>query len=751
MAISLAFVPLSMDKKLSSIEVGKLTKELLNSEDQKAQALLVNLKNNLRKDAILASFYENPFIPKRVVEQRLEKIYLRGYLKKYAYELLLIPRRKKFGHIPDPNIEQRLKTIDSTQLNKLRNGFYEFTTTALNRGFLLEHPFIEEGDTLGYFHLLLKEKPQFEASIYPQLLFDKKANPWPYSSFALYKNDSLLNNQGAYDYPRQLVKLNSSQMNNDRFEHDIYQHDSYSLIQTKTIISLFDHFIRLSIFFCLLGIFLFILKNSHQFRHFTQAWKESKLEFKIRMGIFFAVFVALIIFSIATKIFIEQKYKSGLDADLEQNIKIATIYFEGLLESKNKMSQDDWTAAVLEFSEIHQLDLDLFDRRGRLMASSQQLLYNQGVLPPLLDGTAYFQLTTAVATISSQAQQVGVLPYQAAYSAVQKNQEIEAYLQLPYFSQQEDLQAELASFFVTLFDIYLILLLGLTLFATLLARTLTRPMALIAEKIKRTSLTESNEKITWSPNDEIGLLVMEYNQMIDKLELSAKKLTESKQAEAWQLMAKQVAHEIKNPLTPMKLNIQQLQRAWMQKSDRLDQQFDKVTGILITQIDLLSKIATEFATFAKMPELKLETIDLINLLEEVATLYNYQKEQVILTHKEEQISCKADHGQLFRAINNLVKNGLQSANNKEAPLVKIHLTVINNPTLLARIKIEDNGCGIEESQFEKIFLPNFSTKSSGMGMGLSIVKQIVENHNGQISVNSIVEKGSNFIIDFPLV
>jgi nitrogen fixation/metabolism regulation signal transduction histidine kinase len=287
-------------------------------------------------------------------------------------------------------------------------------------------------------------------------------------------------------------------------------------------------------------------------------------------------------------------------------------------------------------------------------------------------------------------------------------------------------------------------------FAFVVANQITGPLSLIQESISTTMIGRKNKPIEWKRHDEIGTLILEYNNMIAKLEDNATKLAQSERETAWREMAKQVAHEIKNPLTPLRLGIQMLDRSWKEKDPRFDDKFVKFSKSFLEQIDSLSRIASEFSNFAKMPQLKLEEIKLMDLLNKAVDVYS-QMENIQIICKENVIATcviYADRDQLLRCFNNILKNAIEAIPQGKAGIININGTIVNHNV---QITVSDNGTGIPLNLRESIFATNFTTKSSGTGLGLAFVKQAIENMKGNIYFTTEINVGTTFYITLPLV
>ena len=259
-------------------------------------------------------------------------------------------------------------------------------------------------------------------------------------------------------------------------------------------------------------------------------------------------------------------------------------------------------------------------------------------------------------------------------------------------------------------------------------------------------LEKRNKKIVIeSSSEEIETLVSSYNSMIDELEDSAVKLATSEREQAWREMAKQVAHEIKNPLTPMRLSVQSFQRKFNPNDENIHQKVEEYSNTLIQQIDTMSSIASAFSNFAKMPAQQREVLNVVQVVKLSLDIFN--EDYIIFNSQEDEIIAKVDKTQLIRVVTNLVKNSIQSIpENSESPKIEVCVFSENNNV---NITIEDNGKGIAEDTKAKIFEPKFTTKSSGMGLGLAMVKNIVETYNGSITFTSKLGKGTTFTVTLP--
>jgi nitrogen fixation/metabolism regulation signal transduction histidine kinase len=275
----------------------------------------------------------------------------------------------------------------------------------------------------------------------------------------------------------------------------------------------------------------------------------------------------------------------------------------------------------------------------------------------------------------------------------------------------------------------------------------TKPLRFLQTNLSLIQFGKKNQIIEYDKNDEIGVLIREYNKKLLELEQTAEQLAKSERESAWRDMAKQVAHEIKNPLTPMKLSIQQMMRVFEKENPAAKEKVDRLANSLIEQIDGLTRIANEFSNFAKMPSPLLEKVELVDIIKNVISIF--EQEGVVINFESSYniIELQADKDQLIRAINNLLQNSIQAFDSKKDGVIRISIEVGDD---FCKISIKDNGKGIPADRQNKVFVPYFTTKSTGTGIGLSITKQIIENHNGKIYFESQENKGTIFFVELPL-
>ena len=320
-----------------------------------------------------------------------------------------------------------------------------------------------------------------------------------------------------------------------------------------------------------------------------------------------------------------------------------------------------------------------------------------------------------------------------------------AILFFPYFQDVSFAESELNVFLTTLYQIYFIMLVVAIVLAYFISRYVTRSIETIRLKIGQTGLLKKNEKILLkNATKEIDSLVNSYNKMIDDLEDSAEKLAKNEREQAWQEMARQVAHEIKNPLTPMRLTVQSFQITNSLESKEEKDKLNDFCDTLIEQIDTMSSVATSFSDFATLPKTQLEKSDIVDTTKKVIEIF--EQNNISFTTSKESIVIKLDKEQWIRVMTNLIKNSIQAIPSDREPNINIEITDSKNSV---KVLVSDNGLGVLEENKEKIFEPKFTTKTDGMGLGLGIVQNIIKSHRGKISYTSKSKKGTKFTISLP--
>jgi two-component system, NtrC family, nitrogen regulation sensor histidine kinase NtrY len=600
----------------------------------------------------------------------------------------------------------------------------------------------------------------FEGIGFPELLIDKsmgKPDSYKKFNYAKYYAGELTDRHGDYNYNFYVHSYISS---NDEFEfkrwdgmeHLIYhsREDNYVIV-SRDVFTFIDYLISfpyLFVFYFLSVLILLVIAS----RNIRKRSVKFDLKFKIQAAIISIVFFSLLVVAAVTIWYNVREYKGKHQNDLNEKMMSIAKEIDMRLDEVDEITPEliDWLNRELaRMSNIFRTDINIYGNRGNLLVSSRPEIFSRGLVSERMNSKAFNEIFNNYQINYFQPEEIGDMFYLSAYKPViNKSGEYLGVINLPYFIRQDRYSQELSTIVVAFINLYVLLLLASIIVAVFIANQITRPLVLIQENLRKMELGKRNEPIYYNRDDEIGSLVKEYNKKVDELSVSAELLARSERESAWREMARQVAHEIKNPLTPMKLNIQHLQRT-RGKGLEYEKFIDRVTDILIEQIDNLSNIATEFSNFAKIPTARNQVFYLAEQVGKVIDLFDTH-EKVKLEFQPngmDYIQVNADRDQLSRAIINLVKNGLQSIPDDKEGTITISLSRREH---MAVIAVADTGEGISEDLRDKLFSPSFTTKSSGMGLGLAIVKNIVENFAGHVWFETEPGNGSVFFIEIPV-
>ncbi len=402
---------------------------------------------------------------------------------------------------------------------------------------------------------------------------------------------------------------------------------------------------------------------------------------------------------------------------------------------------------IHEISDIHALEINFYDLNGKLLKSSKSSFAVDDE-PKSIPDYIVRLVQSSMDKRYVEVKEINGVKNLSSYSEIKDLQfKPLAILNLPYIEDDGYYDRELRKFMIRFGQVYSFMLLLSGVLAYVLSSFITKSIKTISDKITETQLTKKNEKIELEASSrEIKLLVDAYNNMVDKLEESAIKLAQSEREQAWREMAKQVAHEVKNPLTPMRLTVQSFQRKFDENDPNIRQKLDDYTKTLLQQIDTMSSVANAFSNFASMPAQQNERINIVEVIQLALEIFN--ENYILFESTKKEIYVVMDRTQLIRIITNLVKNATQAVSeNNPDPNVLVSVSEGNK---IVRIVVKDNGIGIPEEYKSHIFEPKFTTKSSGMGLGLGIIKKIIENYNGTITFESQQNTGTTFTVTLPV-
>lgn len=771
-----------------------IAEKLPQSDDPKVMNAIDGFERGVATDSIIVAYFKNstnnqPFRLDSYINNR----YLDGYLSRFESKIY------EFNKLDSAlNGSEKIKIAKYRELVKSgsvktqdSNFFYRINDTFGFQNYFGIIPIVDAGNILGTLVIELKSQPFDHNNHFPELLIDgklKSDEDFSDYSFAFYKDNKLFTQSGKYTYAMQnerfkgvlnKVKFESDQdkdqndlagstLKRPKYNHAIYQPDKSKLIIiSKEKVPYVERLATLSFFFLVfLGFgtvfyaFIWIINNINN----NSGWfsinrylmiNANKILYKtrIQLSIVLSVVATLLIVGWTTFFYIKKEYQTQQEDAMREKIrKVQLSYEKQILNEGGVRTDEEGKFKFDQFADINAAFLNLYDVKGDLILTSLDKMYEYGVIGRKMGPVAYIELKLKQRSeFLNTSEKIGTFKYAAGYAPIRDAQnKTVAYIGLPYYANEADYQAKIGLFINTLINIYALVFVLIGILAVFLANQITNPLTFIQESIRRTKLGQKNQPISWHRQDEIGSLIKEYNKMLAALEQSAIKLARSERESAWREMAKQVAHEIKNPLTPLKLGVQLLEKSWKENDPNFEKKFASFNKSFVEQIDSLANIASEFSNFAKMPDTKLENLKLLPVIEQTIAVFNTSPnmEIVILNRTNREVIVLGDKDQLLRTFNNLLKNAIEASEGKERCAIIIRII---NDERNAYVEVEDNGKGIDPSLQDKIFVPNFTTKSSGTGLGLAFVKQAIENAGGSVEFTSMLNEGTTFFLSFPLV
>jgi signal transduction histidine kinase len=577
-------------------------------------------------------------------------------------------------------------------------------------------------------------------------------------SIARYSGDQLIMNFGGFNYPTQLdpfaqkIGFSEGFSTFEGSSHYLYkQVDNQVVIISKPEKGWVEKLTTFSYLFLFFGIFTLV---SFSLNHLSAlaSFRTMSLSTRIQVLLIGIVAVSFLIFAIVAGSNVERQYNTYTNDNLKEKVKsVGKEVFHKLegVDSINPEVNGEYINQFLKkFSNVFVTDINLYAENGALIASSQPKLYETGISSKQMNPIAFRAVHKRQKSEFIHKESIGKLNYLSAYLPFNNSSgKLLGYLNLQHFAKQKEFENQLNDFIVAIINIAVLLLVITVVIAIFVAGWITAPLRLIQDSFRKVELGKANQPINYQGDDEIGALVKDYNSKLQDLELKAMQLARSERETAWREMAKQVAHEIKNPLTPMKLSLQHFQRAFSTDDPNAKEKIAKIADSLIEQINALTNIANEFSNFAKMPKANEEKMDLLPVLHNIIDLYSSKNVAIELICALNEVMVYADQDLLVRVFNNLVKNAIQAKKEGVNSRISINVEREKQSVLIA---LQDNGQGIPKALENKIFVPNFTTKSTGTGLGLAMVKQIIHNHNGDIWFESTEGVGTTFYIRLPL-
>lgn len=779
-----ALVYYNDQKELSARE--KLAADLSKQKDPYLEMLLNDLGKKIEHDEYMQYFFmdKGSKQSKARMEEVLQQNYFQGYLSRfdvafYPYDengqpiypgdttsLISFNRRMFFESEVSPS------DVSGNDLYYYEPSFNDYNYIGKKE---FHNPIDNTGT--GWLVYVLKPKIFSQERLYPELLvegdlYDRSRESQANYSYAIYDKGVLVSHYSDYPFPIRLypgdVPPGELTIKNvDRHSEMIYRASPEKVVfvvkQSRTFVEFITLFAYMFCLFLLIIVMykLFDLLIKARMRVSNiRALINISIRKKVHGTIIFVVVFSFIILGITTTMFFIWRSEVQNREKLSKTMGEVATDVETVFLNQRDMDEIDnmydpvfkekLTAALGNIANERALDINVYDADGNLRLTTQPLMTEKGLISGKMEPMAYYEISRLQHIQFIQTEKIGTMPFLSGYMPLRnRNGDVMAYLNVPYFATQTERNQQISNFLVALinFNAFIFLIAGMV--ALLITNSITRSFSLVTEKLRHVNLGQRNDEIEWEKDDEIGALVKEYNKMVRKLEVSAARLAKSEREGAWREMARQVAHEIKNPLTPMKLSIQYLQRAIAGDSPNVKELSTNVARTLVEQIEHLSNIASDFSAFARIGEPNNEVVQLNEVLSSLTGLYQTQEDcNIEYVEPGRPLFVFADKTQMNRLFTNLLLNAIQAIPEDTEGRIRVRLQETADHYVI--VSVSDNGGGISPEVQSKIFVPNFTTKSSGTGLGLAMCKNIAEQTRGEIWFETKLNEGTTFYVKLPL-
>lgn len=775
-AMSIAALVIYQHRLVEFEQRKRIAEKLAIQSDPSGESLLkiatANFNNNFLSENFSRfheSEYANKFVKDSLINQNFS-----GYLNKYDTRIYTFDSLFHPLFNEDSLNYASIKTLVLNQANatEIPNLFtYENTIKGYN--YIYQVTVEKSNSIIGYLFIVMNSKRYKSEALYPELFNQSQDIVSDLNSnyaYAIYYKGKIINHFNSYNFPTVLSSYNLPQFEftyttqNDFTELWYNAGNERQVVVVKRNTWLIESVTLFAYLFCsfLLIIFVFHVGSILVKVKFRINLVKKLLQFNIRTQIqatiiFVSVFSFLVI-GIATISFFIYRYNHSNEERLSKSIQVMANELNTKIvsilalddEPSNSGVKNELEQVIAEISDLHDVDINYYTGEGDLLISTQPYIYNKNLLSKKMHPIAFMEMRRKNKIRFIQSETIGKFGYLSIYiPLISESGNTYGYLNIPYLNSQIDLNQEISGFLATLINLNAFIFLLAGAIAFFITNQITASLRLIGSTMQKMNLGVKNQQIVWNRDDEIGVLVNEYNNMVRKLELSAASLAKTEREGAWREMARQVAHEIKNPLTPMKLSIQYLQQAIQQGAPNVTVLTTNLAKTLVEQIDQLAKIAGDFSQFANIGIVTLEKFSVVTTIHSMQSLYSGDASVSIrFVDESTNAMIEADKVQINRLFMNLIQNSVEAGKDLNGTAA-IEIKLVNQQEYVV-ITIKDYSGGIPSAMHGNMFRPNFTTKSAGTGLGLAICKGIIEHANGSIQYESIDGIGTIFELKIPV-
>lgn len=723
--------------------------------------LLHDTGQKISQDVFIQTRINNPFLSRDAIRQKIRKVFLPTYFNKYDVEIWLFAATgEPLDNRTNQSLSEFVGIYDQDAYHTANEDVYFVPgpTRNVTQKYLVKIPLNRNGFTSAYVILDLSLKKIIPDTVYPELLVDNTFQQFYHAddiSYAVYADTTILFTTGNFNYDQSFSRewlgnpaLYHNGLEVDGFMHIAHedQNDRVAIVsspvasRTYTLAS-FSFLLVLGLGIIL--IFLFVLGVAGYF-------KREKLNYSARIQLLLniAFFLPLILVSVTTLNLTSRASQRQLNTEYLKKVETFSMPLAAQLDdylSGRDVNVVSFENQLTDLATLTNLDANVYTASGELFVTTQPQIFDNELMSNYINASALHDIRSGENFVI-ETERIGNLSYYVSYAALKSplTGRLIGILAIPFFQSASSMERAQIGIIANILNIFALIFIVLVILAYFVSEWLTFPLKFITQSLQQTSLTKVNQPLTWRADDEIGLMVKEYNQMLYKLSESKAELEQTQRERTWREIAQQVAHEIKNPLTPMKLTLQQLQRAVLTGTNASDKTEKAITSLL-TQVDTLNDIASSFSTFAKMPEPIMQRLELVSLVKRIVLLHS-QSGDIAFTHALNEAFVSGDEQLLGRTFSNIILNAFQAARPGYAQHLRVSLAAQNGRYV---IRFQDNGKGIDPEIADRIFLSHFSTKKSGSGLGLAIAKQAIEQMQGKIWFETRVGQGTTFFVELP--
>ncbi len=756
------------EHEMRELLASNLSYQLLRDDDPIAEQLFKDIDHSMASDTFLIDAITNIEVSESQLFAYLRSHYFSGYFSRYDMQVVACRGDNSTVQLTNTGELYDCVTYFSQLIDNLGSKVPSSSNfTCLREGngrpCYICRLRSSSGDANLYVQLNLKNTSQDVG--YPKLLTNRgdqlDVSQLHGYSYAKYFNGRLARHYGDYDYPTSFSQFDDF---STPFLHssDGFSHLICPPVQQQLVVLSFPELTLSQVLTDYSYLFLCMLVCS-AFVIFSMRWFSgsflAKMVISERIHASFVAF-ALILFFVVCVVSAVQGMHRFEDESRSHMSKVLSAMSLSILDelpgvTAQEMAQADYMPLEMDnilhrATDISFADAHVFDVNGALVGTSKRELFMSGLVAPLMNDVALYRLRHGLSDEVFIQESIGTFTFYSIYSPLYgADGSLVAYVNVPYFNDVAAIKRQILSTLVPISNVLMLVILVAIIFSYFLADGITHPLASLRDTLREVDLNKQNVRLSYPDDDEIGQIVASYNRMTEQLALSAEQLAVNERESTWREMARQIAHEIKNPLTPMKLSVQYLVKVYDNKPDAFPAMFRKTSNTLIEQIDQLASVASQFSNVAKMKQYEPVRMDVAARVASITSLFA-NSENATLAYRGPQngIFVMADPDLLASVFNNLIKNALQSVAQDEHVDIVVSLSSEANNVV---ISVADNGKGIPQNVRDNIFRPNFTTKSTGMGLGLAITKTIVTNAGGSITFETEEGRGTTFFVRLPQV